>query len=129
MTAGPARAPAGRRLATADAAPYAAALAALPGAGPAILVQILADWTPAEAWRRVRDGRLSRPRSRRTSGGRQLDVGLSDTDGDTRSAPRPVSGSGPGSQGHDSPTHRGGELARRIDPPGGGPAMPRPGSA
>jgi DNA processing protein len=39
---------------------YVAALVALPGMGPAALDRLLAEWEPAEAWRAVVSGRLTR---------------------------------------------------------------------
>jgi DNA processing protein len=39
---------------------YVAALVALPGMGPATLDRLLAEWEPAEAWRAVVSGRLTR---------------------------------------------------------------------
>ncbi len=38
---------------------YAAALTALPGIGPAALVSVLSDWSPREAWARVRAAALT----------------------------------------------------------------------
>lgn len=46
----------------------AAALARLPGMGPATLVAILRQWSPQEAWARVCDGSLRRPGGRHASG-------------------------------------------------------------
>jgi DNA processing protein len=48
------------------AAGYAAALAALPGMGPATLVDLLDADDPAGAWRRVRAGEIGRPEPRRS---------------------------------------------------------------
>jgi DNA processing protein len=98
-------------------APYAAALAALPGAGPAALVRILRDWTPKEAWGRIREGRLTRPRSHRSSGRRQVNVGRRPGGVDERLwAPSHPSAPGPGFPGetHDRSWR---EVAGRIDPP------------
>ncbi len=54
----------------------AAALAALPGMGPAALFALLAERSPTEAWACVCDGRVGRPAGR-DGGGRQgeLDLG------------------------------------------------------
>ena len=49
-----------------ERAPYAAALAALPGMGPATLVSVLSRWAPEDAWARIVAGSLIRPR--RTNG-------------------------------------------------------------
>ena len=46
----------------------AAALAGLPGTGPASLAALLADSTPAQAWRRVLEGEVVRPARRRRTG-------------------------------------------------------------
>jgi DNA processing protein len=46
-------------------ATFAAALAALPGMGPATLVRILSTRTPEEAWAAVRQGQIIRPERRR----------------------------------------------------------------
>jgi DNA processing protein len=48
---------------------YAAALAALPGMGPATLVRMLSTRTPEEAWGAVRAGRVVRPERRRVDRG------------------------------------------------------------
>jgi DNA processing protein len=50
-------------------AKFAAALAALPGMGPATLVRILSIYTPEEAWGAVRAGRVVRPERRRVDPG------------------------------------------------------------
>jgi DNA processing protein len=44
---------------------YAAALSALPGMGPATLVQVLRQWEPRQAWAQIASGRLTRPLSSR----------------------------------------------------------------
>lgn len=51
----------------ADAA-HVAALAALPGIGPARLVSILAEYSPTDAWRAVRQGQIERPPPKRSAG-------------------------------------------------------------
>lgn len=67
--------PPGRPPSAADddmtAAGHAAALAALPGIGPATLAAILSELSPVEAWEEVRAGRIERPppRSARSRGG------------------------------------------------------------
>jgi DNA processing protein len=48
---------------------FAAALAALPGMGPATLVRILSTHTPEEAWAAVLAGRIVRPQRRRADAG------------------------------------------------------------
>jgi DNA processing protein len=45
-----------------ESSAFAAALACLPGAGPATLAAILQSWAPEEAWQRVRRGSLVKPR-------------------------------------------------------------------
>lgn len=52
------------------AAGCAAALAGLPGMGPATLVDLLAAGDPVTAWERVRAGRIRRPEPRRGQPGR-----------------------------------------------------------
>ncbi len=128
-----------------DAAPYAAALAALPGAGPAVLGQILRDWTPEEAWSRIRAGRLDRPQSHITRGEAQLDFALPSATASRPSRARPLSDparpptdpAGPTSDPARPPTDLSGDsdyrgdpgresrrrpswwqMARRVDPPG-----------
>ena len=107
-------------------APYAAALAGLPGAGPATLVGLLRDWSPQEAWQRVRDGRLARP-PRRSFGRGQLDLDL--TSPATGAEPVIGTDEGPRALGptdaEDACLDRSGrpdrswqEAASRIDPPG-----------
>jgi len=82
-------------------AAFAAALAGLPGMGPATLVGILRRWAPEEAWAGVCDGSLRRPEGRGGSGApEQLD--LSDDGGG------PPRRSKPGWR----------DPARRLDPPG-----------
>ncbi len=44
--------------------PYAAALSTLPSMGPAMLVGLLRRWEPREAWTKVREGVIERPRPR-----------------------------------------------------------------
>ncbi len=92
-------------------APYAAALAGLPGAGPATLVALLREWTPEEAWRRVKDGRLRRPASQRHTGRAQLGFDL----GGGRAGRGPVE---PSPGGADRPDESWRDAARRIDPSG-----------
>jgi DNA processing protein len=67
----------------------AAALAGLPGTGPAVLAAILADSTPAQAWRRVLEGEIVRP-------SRKPPAGL---------VPLPLAGAarGPGQEGEGDP--------------------------
>jgi DNA processing protein len=112
-------------------APYAAALAGLPGAGPATLIGLMREWSPEEAWRRVKDGRLARP-TRRQFGRGQFGRGQLGLD-----LTPPATGVEPGT-GTDEVRHALGatdaedvcldrsgqidrswqEAARRIDPPG-----------
>ncbi len=91
--------------------PYAAALAGLPGAGPAILTALLQDWSPEEAWRRIQAGRLQRPRSRRRPGPDQLDLDLVSAggrSGDPSRGPAPDADAGDASWS---------QWARNVDPP------------
>ncbi len=98
-------------------AAFAAALACLPGAGPATLVALLQDWTPEEAWRRIRAGRLVRPGPDRRAAG-QLGLGLD------RSASPQGKGSAPESAMDYRATrdldrdHLWQDAARRLDPSG-----------
>jgi DNA processing protein len=91
------------------AAPFAAALAALPGAGPVVLEQILRDWTPEDAWRRILDGRLARPRPPTGLVEEQPDFGLP-------GASRSRSGSGPYAVGASEAGPSWQQVARRVDP-------------
>jgi DNA processing protein len=93
-------------------APYAAALAGLPGAGPATLVRLLRDWTPEEAWDRVREGRLRRPHPRRPEPAGQLgfDVDCLAPGVDRFSGIARTEG---GSRSDESWC----DVARRVDPP------------
>lgn len=89
--------------------PYAAALAGLPGAGPVSLGAVLRDWTPGEAWRRIRSGRLAGPGStRRGQGPPRLWPALEDDPDHPDLGPR----DGPGPL--DVSWQR---LAGRVDPP------------
>lgn len=91
-----------------DASGYAAALAGLPGMGPALLVSILRRWTPEEAWRRVCDGSIPRPGKRGSAG--QAAVGQAAA-GQIAWEPEGV----PAARGAKRPWSA---LASRIDPPG-----------
>ena len=118
MTPATSQAPATGRTsahAAARAAPFAAALAALPGAGPVVLEQILRDSTPEEAWRRILDGRLARPRPRTGRGEGQLEFGLPGAP-DARSLPGSQSGSGRAAVGASGPGRSWQQMARRVDP-------------
>ncbi len=101
------------RFDSADQAPYAAALAGLPGAGPAVLAQMLREWSPLEAWRRIRDGRLSRPRPKPTDGADQVALHLAGVG--AVSAPMTTPRSAYGRRVVSDESWR--DLARRVDPP------------
>jgi DNA processing protein len=98
-----------------QSSPYAAALACLPGAGPGTLVALLREWTPEEAWRRIRAGRLVPPRQQGPRGSAQLHLGLqrgSRSVAATQSDPRCRDVIGLSSE-------RSWEIvARQLDPPG-----------
>jgi DNA processing protein len=94
-----------------EAHPYAAALAGLPGAGPAILTALLQDWSPEEAWRRIQAGRLQRPRARRRPGPGQMDLDLGPTGGRSGDPSRdPMAGAGAEDESWS-------QWARKVDPP------------
>jgi DNA processing protein len=86
---------------------YAAALAGLPGMGPATLNRLLASLSPAEAWAAIRAGRVRRPGRRPPSGGALPGLWLATSSGPTVSAP-PTDG-----QDHQDWAR----AAARVDPP------------
>jgi DNA processing protein len=92
-------------------AAYAAALAWLPGAGPRALVAILREWSPEEAWRRIRDGRLRRPRLRRGTGAAQPGFDLADV----CTGPEPMASVAMPNDSRVDESWQ--EAARRIAPP------------
>lgn len=100
------------------AVPYAAALAALPGSGPAVLSRILRDLTPDEAWRRIQDGILTRPEARAARAEGQLDFELpGGPDHPQFGLGRPPR-SGRGSAGASGSALTWRQMAGRVDPPG-----------
>jgi DNA processing protein len=94
---------------------FAAALACLPGAGPATLVAILQSWAPEEAWRRIRAGRLVRPRQTHEDA-QQLEVQL-DHPGLEATHWSQTGRQRAGVIDH-RPTRAWEEVARHVDPPG-----------
>jgi DNA processing protein len=98
-------------------APFAAALAALPGAGPAVLAVLLRDWSPMEAWNRVKAGRLVRPGSGRPGSGQlDLDEGRLEVGLLSAYCPGPVPAGDTGSRARGDRSWQ--EASRAVDPPG-----------
>lgn len=87
---------------------HAAALAGLPGMGPAGLIAVLRDRDPLEAWEEVRAGRIGRPPRRSSSGGRPAG------EGDPSQAALFGTGAPGGRPAGPGPAWA--ELARRVDP-------------
>lgn len=84
---------------------HVAALAHLPGMGPATLVEILREWDPEAAWAQIRSGRIQRPplRSRRAPDPNENEQA-------PLFAPGPVLGRADGGR------RSWAEVARRLDP-------------
>lgn len=92
-------------------AAHAAALAGLPGMGPAGLVAVLRDRSPLEAWADVRAGRIERPAGRSKAAGReQPDPAGGEQSGLFGSAP------GPAPHGRAAREATWAQIAGRIDP-------------
>jgi DNA processing protein len=90
-----------------DEPAYAAALAGLPGMGPATLNGLLASLTPAEAWQEIRAGRIRRPTRRSPPASPLPGFGPTVTEG-------PTPGGTP-EGGQDD--HEWARAAARVDPP------------
>lgn len=97
-------------------AAHAAALAALPGIGPANLARIVGDHSPVEAWEEVRAGRILRPAPRSARNGRR--AGPAAAGADPRQPPQaPLFEQ---DEGPTNPVPRPrrpwADIARRLDP-------------
>ncbi len=114
---GPGKATDPRSRAAGEADAFAAALACLPGAGPATLVAMLQSWSPEEAWRRIRAGRLVRPR-RTHEGAQQLEVPLDHPGLETTHRLPPHARRQSAGVIDQRPTRSWEEVARHVDPPG-----------
>ena len=92
-------------------AAHAAALAALPGIGPASLAEVIAGRRPSEAWEKVRAGHIERPAPRK---GRPVPGGSNPGSGQAPlfdQSPGPAgTASGPGSR------RSWADFARRLEP-------------